>query len=114
MQRPFTVEFKNISYEVFHPEIVELNITEKNNTFDGYFNILKDISQLYIDFELLHDSGGGHYDMVYVNKTVDVCKFLNNRKLNVFFDIIYRIISDYCELPKSCPLARVKENLFTF
>lgn len=108
LQRPFTVELKNITYELLHPEIVDFNVTMKNKTFfDVHINFLRDITHPLIDLTVLHDSGNGKYDMVYTNKTVDVCTFLINKKSNILFDIIYKIMADYVELPKKCPLRKV-------
>lgn len=108
LQRPFTVELKNITYELFHPEIVDFNVTIKNNTFfDVHINFLRDISQPFIDLTVLHDSGNGNYDMVYTNKTVDICLFLINKKYNILFDIFYKMMEDYVEMPKRCPIRKV-------
>lgn len=80
----------------------------KNKTFlDLNLNFQRDISQLFIDLTVLHDSGDGKYDMVYTNKTVDVCMFLINKKLNILFDIVYKLMSDYVELPTKCPIRKV-------
>lgn len=88
---------------------MDFNLTIKNGTsIDLQVNIVKGIQQMFVDLEVLHDSGDGFYDMVYMNKTVDLCMFLNNRKLNVFFDIAYKLLSDYGDLPKKCPLHKVK------
>lgn len=111
-QRPFTIGLKNMSYEIMDPETIACNITVKNEKFSGHFNVLKDIPRPFIDVQVLHDSGDGSFDLVYMNKTIDVCMFLNNRKSNVIIDIIYRMLSDYTELPQRCPVRRVKDNLF--
>lgn len=87
----------------------------KNKTLDVHINVVREISHLFIDFVLLHDSGNENFDLVYANKTVDYCMFLNKRKLNVFFNIIYNMLADYGEQPKGCPLHKVyKKELFKF
>lgn len=114
-QRPFKVELQNSFYELFHPQIIDFNLTIKNKTIaDVRLNFLRDISEMFMDFEVLHDSGDGKYDMVYTNKTIDLCMFLSNRKSNALFDITYRILSDYGDLPKKCPLRMVNRKLFFF
>lgn len=86
-------------------------MTIKNeNSMDVHLNFVKDMSQMFVDFEDLHDSGGGAFDMVFINKTIDLCMFFNNRKSNALFDIIYRIFSDYGDLPKRCPIRRVRNT----
>lgn len=80
----------------------------KNKThLDVYINFVQDLPQTSIDLTVLHDSGGDKYDLVYMNKTVDVCQFLLNRKTNIFFDIVYKLIRDYIALPDRCPLRKV-------
>lgn len=67
---------------------------------------------MYLDFEDLHDGNGdGSYDMVYMNKTVDICNFLKNKRSNAIFAIIYRLLSDYGNLPQTCPLRKVHIRL---
>lgn len=98
-----------------HSEIADLNITMHNKSaLDAYLNVLRDVPQLFVDFEDLHDSGGGIYDMIYMNKTIDVCMFLNNRKSNALLDIFYRTFADYGDLPKKCPIRRVSKSCFVW
>lgn len=89
------------------PKIFNMNVSLENDLLNISVNILRDIYRPFVHFELLYESGQGNYDLVYMNKTIDVCMFLNNRKLNIFFQIMYRILSDYVELPERCPIRRV-------
>lgn len=86
----------------------------KNRThLDVHINFVRDIPLAFIDLTVLHDSGGDKFDLVYMNKTVDVCQFLTNRKTNIFFDIVYKLMLDYATtLPDRCPLRKV--NLLRF
>lgn len=112
MQRPFTVELKDFVYETLHPEIVDFNMTMKmDGHFDVHFQIVRDISHPFIDLIVVHDSGNGKYDMVYANKTVDICRFLIDKKSNIFLDMVYKLMSDYVEMPKRCPLRKVKRRV---
>lgn len=87
----------------------------KNNThFDVHFQFVQDIAQPFIDLIVVHNSGNGKYDMVYTNKTIDVCKFLINRKSNIFFDMTYKIMSDYVDMPKRCPIRKVPKPKILF
>lgn len=94
------------------PETIDCNVTIKNKIIDVYFSIFKDIPRPFIDLQIFHDSGNGHFDMVYMNKTIDCCMFLNNRKSNPIIDIAYKMLSDYGELPQRCPIRRVKDSHF--
>lgn len=112
-QRPFKVLLQNVNYETFYPEVADFNITIKNRiVVDVHINVLRDIPQLFVDFEDLHDSGDGAFDMVFTNQTVDLCMFLRNRKSNVFFDIVYRMLSDYGDVPKQCPIRKVTRTFY--
>lgn len=89
-------------------------MTIRNKTFANvHFNVLRELTQLFVDFEYIHDSGDGKYDMVYANKTIDICEFLSNRKVNVLLDIAYKILTESGDLPKKCPIPRVGE-IITF
>lgn len=91
-----------------HPQIIDFNITMKNKTFmDVHFSFVRNVAQLLIDLVVLHDSGNGTFDMIYTNKTVDVCKFLINKKMNIFFEIMVNIMSDYVVIPNRCPIRKV-------
>lgn len=96
--------------------IVDLNITVKNRShIDVHINFVRDIPQAYIDLTVLHDSGDDKFDLVYMNKTVDVCQFLLNRKTNIFFDIVYKLMLEYAtNLPERCPLRKVNFLRFKY
>ncbi|XP_037034388.1 uncharacterized protein LOC119073186 [Bradysia coprophila] len=105
--RPFTVQFLNERYEIYHPDIINFNLTIKNASYiDLTIDILREISQLYIDFEDLHDSGNGTFDMVFMNRTVNICLFLNNRKSNPIFAIMFQMFALHLDIPKRCPLRK--------
>lgn len=107
-QRPFTVKFINETHEVRHPDVLDINLTIKNESFiDAHLLLVKAVPQLFLDLEFAFDSGDGKYSMVYMNKTVDLCMFLNNRKMNPVLDISYRILTAYGDLPKKCPMQKV-------
>lgn len=87
---------------------MDFNMTVTNNTFmDVHYNFIKELTTVLVDFEFLHDSGNGRYEMVFANKTIDLCLFLNNKKSNALLNIAYKILTESGELPKSCPIRRV-------
>lgn len=100
---------------MIHPEFLDFNVTFQNKTlFDVHINFPRDLSLVYLDLLVLHDSGDANYDMVYMNKTVDFCHFLTNRKSNIFFEIAYRRMADYADLPKRCPVRKVTNFISNF
>lgn len=90
---------------------MNFNVTTKNQSFDMYMNVLSHISPVFIDLILLHASENGSFDMVYTNTTIDLCMFLNNRKANPVFNVVYRILSDYSEFTGRCPISKVRNAL---
>lgn len=95
-------------HEVRDPGILDFNLTLKNESLiDAHLIFVKDIPQLFLDLEVNFDSGDGTYSMVYMNRTIDLCTFLNNRKTNPLLDISYRILTAHGGLPKKCPMRKV-------
>lgn len=101
-----------MSYDVVQPEIVDFQIINRTSQevqyFDVYVNILKVISQSFVHLTLLVDSGNGNFDLIYLNRTFNICELLANRKINVIMDLTFKVMSQYVEVPKRCPLLKVK------
>lgn len=93
-----------------HPQIVDFQLTDNTTDniqyFTGYANILKDLSQAFVDIEVLVDSGNEKF-ILRLNKTINVCDFLINKKSNFFIATFYEIIVDHFEVPKRCPIPKV-------
>lgn len=99
-QRPFNVNIQNETYEIFHPKILDLNLTVKNQRFfDLHFEIVNDIAHF--------DTGVGIDNMGYISRTIDLCSFLKNRRTNPILEISYRILTARGDLPKRCPIRKV-------
>lgn len=94
------------------PQIIDFEvvprIVEGTQYFSGYMIIYKTIGQLFIHVTLLFDSGGENYNLIYVNKTFSVCGFLANKEKSIFLGIVYKLLAEYVEFPKRCPLLQVK------
>lgn len=118
LQRPYTVNFRNLSYVALQPKIIDfqINIATVNNEqkFGGYVNIQKVLTDPYIHITVLMDSGNEHFDLIYLNRTFNICEFLKNNKLNVFLAIVHQILSQYVEMPKQCPLLKVTSHIRYF
>lgn len=98
------------------PKIVDFQInivtTQNVQNFSVYVNIQKDLPDLFVHITSLIDSGNENFDMIYLNKTLSVCKFLDNKKLNIFLWILFQVASEYVELPKRCPLLKVESHKY--
>ncbi len=71
-------------------------------------NIQKDLPDVFVHMRILLNSDDSKFELVYLNQTLSACKFLDNRKLNIFGEIVYQMASKYVELPKCCPILKVK------
>lgn len=113
-QRPFSVKFQNLSYVVMQPEIIDFKVTYDYDTesnvqyFSGYANIKKQLPHPFVHLSILMDSGNDNFNMVYINKTVSFCKFLKSTNINPLVAIFYGILTKYVDMPKQCPIVKVK------
>lgn len=57
--------------------------------------------------EYLFDSDNGKYDMVYVNKTLNIGTFLANRKTRYSFQTFFKLSEKYGDFPKVCMIWKV-------
>ncbi|KAJ6630510.1 hypothetical protein Bhyg_15920, partial [Pseudolycoriella hygida] len=102
--RPFTAEIRNISCTIFEPEAMYLYVTTNKKVVNVNVTLLRTVSNPVVGFFVAHDSGKGNFNLVYANRTVDMCTFMKNRKSNVFLEIIFRILTKYGDLPTKCPM----------
>lgn len=93
------------------PDIVDFRISMDTvndvQNFSGYANIKRKIVEPFVHITFLLDSGKSNFNLVYLNRTISICQFLKNNKINFFVGIAYRVISEYVEMPKQCPLLKV-------
>ncbi len=111
-QRPYAVTFRNVSCVALQPKILDFQITLTTDEDDvqrisGNLDIKEVIPEIFLHMTVLLDSGNENFDLLYLNKTISVCKFLENKKSNVFLGIAYEATSVYVDLPKRCPLVKV-------
>lgn len=94
-----------------HPKIVDLKLTiidvDDVQQFDGYLNVQRQLAEPFVHVTILIDSGNNNFDMVYFNKTVSVCRFLEKDKINPLVGLFHGLLSRYYELPKRCPILKV-------
>lgn len=109
---------ENLLFELPQPKIFNMNITilEENKIqyFSGSLNLLQNVNHLFGHYEIRTESSSGTYDMVYLNKTFDLCQLLQNYKTNALFSIAYKIVSNYDKhgLDRKCPLHKVDNYNF--
>lgn len=111
---------ENISLEAPQPKIFDFNVTvfevDRTQYFSGSLNLLRNVDNLFGHYLIMTDSGNGKYDMVYLNKTFDLCDLLLTPRKNVLFNIAYKMASKFVatnikgESIKKCPIQKVKLN----
>lgn len=111
-QRPYSLNFQNFSYAVPQPEILDYNLTfvtvQDTQHFNANIHIPKEIPVAYAHLLIRMNSDSDTYDLVYLNRTFSVCKFLQKDKINPLIGILHRVLSNAMELPKRCPIPKVK------
>lgn len=80
--------------------------------FGGYVDTFKDITNPFVHSTVLMDSGNKKFDVLYLNRTFSICQFLANRKISIFMELGYKWLSEYVQLPKKCPISKVKLNVY--
>lgn len=60
-----------------------------------------------INVRVMVDSGNGLYDLVYVNRTVDVCRILRDSKYEPFLQLVLRTSLHSANYPRKCPIGKV-------
>lgn len=102
----------NPDYNVYHPSIVDFNLTIVNDTINLYFHVHQNLQNPTAHMEYVLDSGNDNYDMILANKTYDACSFLQNRKMDVLFQIFLKIAEKFGDVPKRCPFQKVQNLTF--
>lgn len=84
---------------------MDFNITiDENGLIFFYYNFIREFRNPFIHVEYLFDDGYGNYNMVYVNKTLNICSFLANRNVDIVLRILFTVGERFGVLPKRCPL----------
>lgn len=107
LQRPFKFSLKNVVWKSFG------NLTYANASLspDGalsvFVQILENLNHPIAYTEVYVDSGNGQYDFEILNRTVNLCEFLRNKRYEPLLQIFYRIVSEGGSWPTACPIQKV-------
>lgn len=108
LQRPFELQFYDPSSTVYDPQTIDLNCTIDNyELISFYINLKRQLPSIFLHLKYVFDDGHGNYNLLYANKTVDLCAFLTNRKMDVLLRILFTVGEKFGDLPKRCPLSKV-------
>lgn len=108
MKRPFQVRVTNIS-SISYVDFIQLNSSiSTKGAFSLYVNALQDISSLHVKVLIMLGSAGENYDLQLLNRTVDACEFLKNRKHEPILQVFYKSVTNGEGVyPKTCPMPKV-------
>lgn len=99
----------NYTYTVIEPHYVDFNITKRqSNGHVMYFNVLKDNIDLYSNVAVHLVTANTPSSTEFVNKTINICKLINDRRYEPFIRIFYLIFREYSpNFFNRCPIKKV-------
>lgn len=77
----------------------------KGNAANVLLKIKEEIANPFIRTEVYFQSPeSGLYTVELMNRTIDICTFFTNKLYEPTFQIALRIVQDYGDFPRSCPI----------
>lgn len=62
---------------------------------------------------LKFESANEVYDMEYINRTIDYCKFFSNKRYEPVLQVFFGIFAAKSDMARSCPIKKViRDGLF--
>lgn len=97
------------NFNIIESDYVDFNMTDlKLGGNIMYFHIKKDNLVLWINTAIHLETSKGEYATEFMNKTLSVCKMLNNRRYQPVLSVLYDgLYEKYPTLPKRCPIKKV-------
>lgn len=92
--------------------MVDFVVMNSSISTDGsmsmFINVLQNVPQLYVKVKITLESSDGIYDLELINKTFNVCEFLNNPKYEPIVQVFYRALTKSGTFAKRCPIEKVR------
>lgn len=108
IKRPYKIVIKNITTtSVSDKVVVKSYISKDSGSFSVNFKILEDIPIVLADFEVNLQTQKSVYDMHVISRTIDFCKFFENRNSDPLLNIVYDTVLSFGVLPQNCPIKAV-------
>lgn len=108
LKRPFRIEITDVTSKTY-VDFVEINSSiSDNGALSIYVNILKDISNIHSEVTIMLVSASGNYDLELVNRTIDACQFLSNKRHEPILQVFWKQLTKNGAFPKRCPFLKVK------
>ena len=90
------------------PDIMEYNCTiDENSKVSLHLNIKRDQTNAFLHVTYVFADKDGNYNLVYTNKTINLCAFLSNRKIDFVLRILFAVGERFGQLPTHCPIRKV-------
>lgn len=74
--------------------------------------VYDDYNTLFVNLAFYLEAQRGKYDLEVINRTIDFCDFLLHRESDPFVNIIFKVLSQYSNIPEQCPIKKVSEHIF--
>ncbi|XP_037038390.1 uncharacterized protein LOC119075911 [Bradysia coprophila] len=103
--RPYEIKLTNFSFSSVNNNFT-FNVTITNSVIDAWIDVKETIEQLYVHPEVHLDLGNGKYDFEFMNRRVDVCRLLRDKKYEPLIQMAFRSILPYCNCPSRCPISK--------
>lgn len=86
----------------------------KENAVSFHIEIKEEIPNLFLRAEVFFQSPeNGQYNFELINRTIDACKFFSNKLYEPLFQVAYRMVQQYGDVPNSCPIKMVCAHVTT-
>lgn len=98
-------------YHVLEPSYLNVNITEKNGELIAQFDLRRDNLMQFVNTIIHFEDNHNEFGIEFMNRTIDLCKLLSNRRYEPLMGLIYEAVKDNApSMPKKCPIKKVNKH----
>lgn len=114
IQRPYRIIITNHTAESYSPKC-RLNATFDGSApfaFDINVEFLKTIRKPFIAVKIFCESDPGKYNMELVNRTIDLCQLIRNKRREPILQVVFRLLEGFqTHWFSNCPINKVRRRL---
>lgn len=93
----------------------EVNVSMIKNAVNFHLRIKEEVPNPILLIESFFQSPDtGKYNVELMNRTIDVCLLYGNVLYEPLAQIVYKIIQEYGDVPKSCPIKAVRIYVLSY
>ncbi len=83
-------------------------MTTKDGVQTAYYELKKDNMLIFVNSIIDIGDDDDDFGIEFMNKTINICKMLSNRRYEPLMGLFYKIVQDLePTLPKKCPIKKV-------